>query len=170
MSTVILHTTKGEIKIKLAVDKAPKTTENFLQYVKQGFYNNTIFHRVIKNFMIQGGGLTENMSEKSTLSSITNEAKMGLQNKIGTISMARTSDPHSASSQFFINVANNDFLNFKSETVDGFGYCAFGEVIEGLDIVQQISEVKTGNLSGHADVPLEPITIQSAECLVENTA
>ena len=163
MSTIILHTSSGDIKLKLTPEKTPKTVANFLEYATSGFYNNTIFHRVIKDFMIQGGGLTADLQEKETHPSIQNEAKNGLQNKTGSIAMARTSDPHSASSQFFINVADNHFLDFKSETTDGFGYCVFGEVIEGLEHVMEISEVQTGSKQGYDDVPLQSITLISIE-------
>jgi peptidyl-prolyl cis-trans isomerase B (cyclophilin B) len=165
MSIVTLNTTAGSIKIQLASDQAPKTVKNFLHYCESGFYDNTIFHRIIKNFMVQGGGLTEDMSEKSSSASIENEANNGLKNTLGTIAMARTSDPHSASSQFFINVADNPFLDFTSETVDGFGYCVFGHVVEGLDIVKKMSLSETGTRAYHSDVPLETITIESVECL-----
>lgn len=163
MSIVKLHTSQGSIKIELDEQATPETTKNFIQYVNEGFYNGTIFHRVIKGFMIQGGGLEPSMQQKKTRPTIRNEAKNGLKNEIGTIAMARTNEPHSASSQFFINVANNDFLNFTKESPDGFGYCAFGRVIEGMDIVKKISETKTGRRQGHDDVPLEDIFLLGAE-------
>lgn len=163
MATVKLHTSLGSITIELDEQATPKTTQNFLDYVNAGFYNGTVFHRVIKGFMIQGGGFEPGLQQKDTRATIPNEAKTGLKNDIGTIAMARTNDPHSASSQFFINVANNDFLNFKKEAPDGWGYCAFGRVTEGLDIVQKISHAQTGNMKGHSDVPTEDIFILGAE-------
>lgn len=163
MAQVIFKTSLGNIRIELDEQITPVTTQNFLDYINEGFYNGTIFHRVIDRFMIQGGGFEPNMRQKLTKNPIRNEAKSGLKNTIGTISMARTSDPHSATAQFFINVANNDFLDFKSETPDGFGYCAFGKVIEGMDIVNQISQSKTTRKAGHSDVPEEDIVLLSAE-------
>jgi peptidyl-prolyl cis-trans isomerase B (cyclophilin B) len=162
MSNVKLETSLGNILIELEDEKTPETTKNFLEYVRAGFYDNTLFHRVIKGFMVQGGGFDQEMLQKSTRATILNEAKDGLKNEIGTIAMARTSAPHSASSQFFINVANNDFLNFKSETPNGFGYCAFGRVVEGLEVVKEISLVATGSRAGHDDVPIENILIIKA--------
>lgn len=156
---IIISTTKGDIHLQLHEDTAPITVDNFLNYIRSGFYKDTIFHRVIPGFMIQGGGLTEDMLTKSTQTGIENEAKNAKLNKRGTIAMARTSDPHSATSQFFINVVDNHFLNFKNEDPQGYGYCVFGEVVEGMDIVDNIAKVKTGNQSGHADVPVEPIFI-----------
>jgi peptidyl-prolyl cis-trans isomerase B (cyclophilin B) len=164
---VRLNTTHGSISLKLNVEKAPKTVENFVNYVKSGFYTNTIFHRVIRGFMIQGGGLEANMRQKSGSAPIKNEANNGLRNTLGSIAMARTSDPHSASSQFFINVKNNDFLNYTSPTASGWGYCVFGEVVEGLDIVKKIENVPTTNRAGHQDVPVEEVTILSAEVVEE---
>lgn len=158
---VTLHTNHGDIKIALNHEKAPITAENFLNYCKNGFYNNTIFHRVIDGFMIQGGGMEAGFKEKSTNASIKNEANNGLSNKRGTIAMARTSDPHSASAQFFINVADNTFLDFKSETTQGWGYAVFGEVTEGMDVVDKIKGVKTGNYGFHQDVPKEDVIITS---------
>ncbi|TDQ57959.1 peptidyl-prolyl cis-trans isomerase B (cyclophilin B) [Mesocricetibacter intestinalis] len=158
---VTLHTNFGDIKIALNHEKAPLTAENFLNYCKAGFYNNTIFHRVIDGFMIQGGGMEPGMREKSTSAPIKNEANNGLSNKRGTIAMARTSDPHSATAQFFINVNDNDFLDFKSETMQGWGYAVFGEVTEGMDVVDKIRKVKTGNYGFHQDVPKEEVIIQS---------
>lgn len=158
MSTILIETTKGNIKIELDAKAAPKTVENVLAYVKEGFYNGTIFHRVIPGFMVQGGGMTENMKEKADKRPpVKNEANNGLKNERGTVAMARTSDPHSASSQFFINVSNNDFLNFRSETSQGWGYAVFGKVVEGMDVVDAIVGVKTGNVGGHGDVPVQPI-------------
>jgi peptidyl-prolyl cis-trans isomerase B (cyclophilin B) len=163
MATVKLHTSLGPIEIQLDEQATPATVENFLSYVKSGFYNGTIFHRVIPGFMIQGGGFEPGMKQKATRATIPNEAKSGLKNEPGTIAMARTNAPHSASSQFFINVGNNDFLNFKSETTEGFGYCAFGRVTQGMDIVKKISQVQTTRKSGHDDVPVEEVHIVTAE-------
>ncbi|AWX13252.1 peptidylprolyl isomerase [Mergibacter septicus] len=160
---VTLHTNFGDIKIKLNFDKAPITAENFLTYCKDGFYNNTIFHRVIDGFMIQGGGMEAgtNMKEKTTRDPIKNEANNGLSNKRGTIAMARTQAPHSASAQFFINVKDNDFLNFKEESLHGWGYCVFGEVVEGMDVVDKIKSVKTTRKGWHDDVPVDEVIITS---------
>ncbi len=163
MASVKLDTSLGSILIELDEKAAPLTSTNFLNYVKNGFYNGTIFHRVIKGFMVQGGGFEKGMINKASDAPIQNEAKSGLKNEVGTIAMARTNDPHSASSQFFINVANNAFLNFKSETVEGFGYCAFGKVTEGMDIILKMSEAATTNRAGHGDVPVEDIYILAAE-------
>jgi peptidyl-prolyl cis-trans isomerase B (cyclophilin B) len=160
---VTLHTSAGVIKLKLFADKAPKTVENFKAYVADGHYDGTIFHRVINGFMIQGGGFTVDMEQKSTKDPIENEADNGVANKTGTIAMARTMDPHSATCQFFINVANNDFLDFRAKNPNGWGYCVFGEVVEGMDIVNQIKTVATGRKHGHSDVPVEPIVIEKAE-------
>lgn len=165
MQKVKLSTNMGDIIVELDKEKAPKTVDNFISYVKEGFYDNTIFHRVINNFMIQGGGFEKSMKEKTTKANIENEAANGLQNTQYTIAMARTPDPHSASSQFFINVANNDFLNYKNATPQGFGYCVFGKVIEGTDIVDQIKKVKTKNNGFHQDVPETDVIIQSATLL-----
>lgn len=159
---VSLHTNFGVIKIKLDEEKAPNTSANFLSYVNDGFYDNTIFHRVINNFMIQGGGMEPGMGEKDTKDPIKNEANNGLSNKKGSIAMARTMDPHSATAQFFINVSDNDFLNFKSESRDGWGYCVFGEVVEGMDVVEKIKNVETGSHGFHQDVPLEEVIIEKA--------
>ncbi|MBD1390303.1 peptidylprolyl isomerase [Neiella sp. HB171785] len=159
---VVLHTTFGDIKLNLFEDKAPKTVANFLSYVKDGFYDNTIFHRVIDNFMIQGGGFAPGMEEKDSNEPIQNEANNGVSNKVGTIAMARTMEPHSASAQFFINVADNGFLDFKNESVQGWGYCVFGEVVEGMDVVNKIKAVKTGSFGFHQDVPNEEVLITSA--------
>lgn len=165
MSSVIIKTNMGAITLELDAQAAPKTVENFLKYCNSGFYNNTIFHRVIDRFMIQGGGLNSDLSSKTTNKPIQNEAKTGLKNLIGTVAMARTSDPHSATAQFFINVANNDFLNFRSETTDGWGYCAFAKVIDGMDIVRKISQLKTGNRGVHQDVPETDVIINSVEVI-----
>jgi peptidyl-prolyl cis-trans isomerase B (cyclophilin B) len=158
-----LHTNFGEISIELDADKAPITVANFLQYVEDGFYENTIFHRVIDGFMIQGGGFDSDMKQKATKAPIKNEADNGLANKSYTIAMARTPNPDSASSQFFINVADNDFLNFSSPTAQGWGYCVFGKVTAGTEVVDKITKVKTGNRNGHQDVPVEPVIIERAE-------
>ena len=159
---VTIKTNFGEIKIALHADKAPKTVENFLNYVKSGFYDETIFHRVIDGFMVQGGGFTADMEQKDVQAPIENEANNGLENKVGTLAMARTPDPHSATAQFFINVNNNDFLNFTSETSQGWGYCVFGEIVEGMDIVEKIKAVPTGSYGFHQDVPLDSVIIESA--------
>lgn len=158
---ITLHTNYGDIKLKLAFDKAPVTANNFLNYCKKGFYDNTIFHRVIDGFMIQGGGLEVGMREKATDTPIENEADNGLSNKRGTVAMARTNDPHSATAQFFINVADNTFLDHTAKTAQGWGYCVFGEVVEGMDVVDKIRQVKTGNYGFHQDVPKEDIVIQN---------
>lgn len=160
---ILMHTNYGDIAIKLDTENTPKTAENFISYAKSGFYDGTIFHRVIKGFMIQGGGFNQGMTQKPTQDPIQNEASKANKNKIGTIAMARTSDPHSASSQFFINVADNHFLDFKSPQDEGWGYCVFGEVVDGLDIVTKISQVQTTSRAGHADVPIEDVIIQSVE-------
>lgn len=160
---IILHTNHGDITLELDHEKAPVTSANFEQYVKDGHYNGTIFHRVISNFMIQGGGFEPGMKQKETRSPIKNEAKNGLSNKTGTIAMARTSDPHSASAQFFINVKDNNFLDFTAENMQGWGYAVFGKVTGGMDVVEKIKMVKTGNKAGHGDVPLEDVVITSAE-------
>lgn len=159
---VIFKTNFGEIKIKLFTEEAPKTVENFLNYVNEGFYDNTIFHRVISNFMIQGGGFESGMAQKSTHDPIENEADNGLSNKTGTLAMARTNDPHSATCQFFINVKDNNFLDFTAANAHGFGYCVFAEVVEGLDVVEAIKGVSTGNSGMHQDVPIEDVVIESA--------
>ncbi len=159
---VILKTNKGFIKIELYPDKAPLAVANFLKYVNDGQYNNTIFHRIINGFMIQGGGFTVDFKQKPTRAPIKIEANNGLLNERGSVAMARTSDPNSASSQFFINLTDNDFLNFKTETSSGWGYTVFGKVIDGMDVVDQIKDVKTGNFGGHSDVPIEPVVIESA--------
>ncbi|HNE25756.1 MAG TPA: peptidylprolyl isomerase [Pseudomonadales bacterium] len=161
MSVVTLHTTHGDITLELDAAKAPATVASFLEYASSGFYAGTIFHRVIDGFMIQGGGMDENMSQKKTNAPVKNEANNGLKNDTGTIAMARTMDPHSATAQFFINVKDNDFLNFKSETSQGWGYCVFGKVTDGMDVVNKIKGVKTGSKGGHQDVPVESITITS---------
>jgi len=159
---VTLHTNFGDITIELDAEKAPVTAANFLQYVENGFYDGTIFHRVINGFMIQGGGFDTNMNQKETADEIKNEADNGLSNDMYTIAMARTSAPHSASSQFFINVSNNDFLNHTSPTGSGWGYCVFGKVTAGMDVVDKIKKVATGNRKGHQDVPVENVVIEKA--------
>ena len=162
---VEIKTNQGSIVIELFADKAPKSTANFLRYVNDGFYNGTIFHRVIANFMIQGGGFTPDMKEKATRGPIENEAKQGiaagLKNTIGTLAMARTSDPHSASAQFFINISNNDFLDYPGQ--DGWGYAVFGKVVEGMDVVEKIKGVPTGRNGFHRDVPVQDVVIERAE-------
>lgn len=159
---VLIETTAGSFIVELYPDKAPKTVENFLGYVRSGFYEGTIFHRVIPNFMVQGGGMDEDMRQKKTNMPIENEADNGLRNTIGTIAMARTNDPHSATSQFFINVANNDFLDFREKTPRAWGYAVFGRVVEGMKTVNMIRNTPTGNKAGHQDVPLKTITILKA--------
>ncbi|MDG6882650.1 Peptidyl-prolyl cis-trans isomerase B [Phocoenobacter uteri] len=158
---ITLHTNFGDIKIELNFEKAPVTAKNFEDYCKEGFYDNTIFHRVIDGFMIQGGGMESGFIEKKTKATIRNEANNGLSNTRGTLAMARTSDPHSASAQFFINVADNTFLDHKSETMQGWGYAVFAEVVEGMDVVDKIKGVKTGNRGFHQDVPKEEVVITS---------
>ena len=158
-----LHTNHGVITLNLFADKAPEAVANFIQYVKEGHYDNTIFHRVISNFMIQGGGFDTDMKEKSTRSSIKNEANNGVSNKKGTIAMARTMEPHSASAQFFINVQDNDFLDHTAPTTQGWGYTVFGEVVDGLDVVEAIKGVATTSKNGHQDVPRENVIIEKAE-------
>lgn len=158
---VIMQTSKGEITIELYADKAPITTKNFLSYMDEKFYDGTIFHRVIKGFMIQGGGLTPDLQEKPTKPPIKNEATNGLKNKKGTIAMARTAVIDSATSQFYINHVDNSFLNHKNNTPEGFGYCVFGKVIKGMDVVDAIANVKTMSRRGQMDVPSETITIIS---------
>lgn len=160
---VKLHTNFGEITLELDADKAPITVANFLQYVESGFYNNTIFHRVIDGFMIQGGGFEPDMSQKPTKATIKNEANNGLQNKMYSVAMARTPNPDSASSQFFINVGDNDFLNFSSPSPQGWGYCVFGKVSAGTEVVDKIKKVKTGSRNGHQDVPVDNVVIEKAE-------
>lgn len=161
-SRVKLSTSLGDIVIELDRENAPKTTENFLAYVRDGFYDGTIFHRVIDNFMIQAGGFGSGMQHKPAGASIENEASNGLSNVPGTIAMARTADPHSASSQFFINVADNGFLDFTSPSRDGWGYCVFGAVVEGMEVVDRIVKVPTTARAGHKDVPVEEVVIESA--------
>lgn len=159
---VRLETDKGDIVLELDQRSAPRTVENFLSYVNAGFFDGTIFHRVIKRFMIQGGGLTEDMETKPTNSPIPNEADNGLKNVRGSIAMARTQDPHSATSQFFINTVDNAFLDHKGKSVQGWGYCVFGKVIEGLDVVDAIENLPTTARAGHSDVPADPVFIKRA--------
>lgn len=159
---VTLDTNKGVITLELDLEKAPKTSQNFIEYVKAGHYDGVIFHRVIKGFMIQGGGFVPGMSEKSTREPIQNEADNGLKNDKYTVAMARTNDPHSASAQFFINTADNDFLNFKSKDAQGWGYAVFGKVVGGTEVVDEIENVSTGSRGFHNDVPKEDVIIQKA--------
>ena len=160
---VKLHTNHGVITLELDAEKAPVTVANFLAYVEAGHYNNTVFHRVIDGFMIQGGGFEPGMNQKPTGEQIKNEADNGLKNERGTIAMARTQAPHSATAQFFINIADNDFLNFKSPDLQGWGYCVFGKVTDGMDVVDAIRKVKTGSSGFHQDVPKEDVIIERAE-------
>ncbi len=160
---VILQTTYGNITFELDAEKAPISTENFLSYVDQGFYNETIFHRVIDGFMVQGGGFTVNMEQKENGKSIKNEATNGLKNDKGTIAMARTNDPHSATAQFFINVTDNDFLNHTAPSGQGWGYAVFGKVVDGMNVVDKIKACKTGSAGHHKDVPVDAIIINSVE-------
>ncbi|HEY3300906.1 MAG TPA: peptidylprolyl isomerase [Methylophilaceae bacterium] len=160
---VKLHTNFGEITLELDAEKAPKTVANFMHYVETNFFDNLIFHRVIDGFMIQGGGFDTDMKQKSAGDNVENEANNGLKNDKYTIAMARTPNPHSASSQFFINVADNDFLNFTAPTSQGWGYCVFGKVVAGTEVIDKIAKVKTGNRNGHQDVPVESVIIQRAE-------
>src|SRR6187397_1296521 len=161
--TVDLETSQGTIRLELDDEKAPVTVKNFLTNVENGHFDGTVFHRVIKGFMIQGGGFEPGMKQKPTGSTIRNEASNGLKNTKYTLAMARTSEPHSATAQFFINAADNDFLNFKSETPQGWGYAVFGKVVSGHEIVDKIEQVKTGNKGGHSDVPLEDVVITEAK-------
>ncbi len=160
---IVLHTNHGDISIELDSEKAPKSAANFESYVKSGFYDGVIFHRVIDNFMIQGGGFEPGMTQKTSEAPIENEAANGLTNDRGTLAMARTMDPHSASSQFFINVKDNNFLNHTAKTPEGWGYAVFGRVVEGLDIIDKIKTVATTTRAGHQDVPVEDVIINSAE-------
>ena len=164
---VLMTTTVGPITLELDTDNAPKTVDNFLSYVTDGFYDGTIFHRVIDNFMIQGGGFTADMEQKDTKAPVENEANNGLRNNRGTIAMARTQDPHSATAQFFINVQDNDFLNHTGENIQGWGYAVFGKVTDGEDVLDKIRCVQTGGQGGHQDVPVEPIIIESVTLIDE---
>ena len=165
MTQVLITTNHGAIKLELDDAKAPKTVANFVQYAKDGHYDNTVFHRVISNFMIQGGGFEPGMKQKSVRDPIDNEAANGLKNDLHTVAMARTNDPHSATAQFFINIKNNDFLNFTSPNGNGWGYCVFGRVVEGTEVVDSIKDVKTGTKGFHQDVPAEDVVILKAEVL-----
>ena len=160
---VKIKTNLGEFSLELDAEKAPITVANFLEYVQSGFFNNTIFHRVIDGFMVQGGGFEPGMNQKPTRGTIKNEADNGLKNDLYTVAMARTSDPNSATAQFFINASNNDFLNYTSPTPQGWGYCVFGKIVEGQDVIDKIRKVRTGSKGGHQDVPLEDVVIESAE-------
>ena len=162
---ILMKTNHGDIKIELDYDKAPVTAKNFEDYVREGFYNGLIFHRVISNFMIQGGGFEPGMKPRKTKAPIKNEADNGLSNMTGTIAMARTMDPHSASAQFFINVKDNGFLDHSAPTMEGWGYAVFGKVVEGMDVVNKIKEVATTMRAGHQDVPVEDVVIESAEVI-----
>jgi len=164
---IILHTNFGDITLELNHEKAPVTAANFEQYVKDGFYDGVIFHRVIDGFMIQGGGFEPGMAPKKTRDSIENEADNGLTNSAGTVAMARTMDPHSASAQFFINVSDNTFLNHTAKTPDGWGYAVFGKVVDGQEVINKIKKVKTTSRAGHQDVPAEDVIIESAEIVAE---
>ncbi len=159
---ITLHTNYGDITLELDFEKAPNTAANFKKYVEDGFYDGTIFHRVINNFMIQGGGFTEEMEQKKVGASIQNEADNGLKNDTGTVAMARTSDPHSATAQFFINIKDNDFLNHTAKTGQGWGYCVFAKVTSGMDVVEKIKHVKTSSQGHHQDVPVETVVIERA--------
>ena len=159
LNMITLRTTMGDISIELDFENAPITSANFLSYAKESFYNDTVFHRVINGFMVQGGGMTADMQQKQTKAPIENEADNGLKNDIGTLAMARTADPHSASSQFFINVSNNDFLNFSGKNMQGWGYAVFGKVADGMDVIEKIKAVPTTSAFGHQDVPVDPIEI-----------
>ena len=162
---VTFKTNMGDFSVQLEPKKAPKTVANFLQYVKDGHYDGTIFHRVINNFMVQGGGFNTDMRQKTTEAPIDNEANNGLKNNRGTIAMARTMDPHSATAQFFINVSDNDFLNHTAENMQGWGYAVFGQVVEGQEVLDKIRVVPTGSQAGHQDVPVDPVVIESVTVL-----
>ncbi|NNG12336.1 MAG: peptidyl-prolyl cis-trans isomerase [Halobacteria archaeon] len=168
MVTVHMDTSKGLVILELDGDKAPETVGNFVEYAKAGFYDGTIFHRVIPGFMIQGGGFDAEMKQKAARAPVKNEANNGLRNVTGSIAMARTSDPHSATAQFFINVKDNGFLDHSAPTSQGWGYCVFGKVVDGIDVVHAIEGVKTGNQAGHQDVPLEAVTINSVSIAEES--
>ena len=162
---VKMTTNHGDILLELFCDKAPITTKNFIRYVEEGFYNNTIFHRVIPGFVIQGGGFEPGMNQKDTHPNIENEADNGEKNLLGSLSMARTPDPHSASSQFFINLKDNDMLDFRSKSQQGWGYAVFAKVVKGIEVVEKIATVNTGNSRGHQDVPMEDVIVTSAEVI-----
>ena len=165
MTRVLMKTLLGDMTLELDADKAPATVANFVEYAQSGHYDGTIFHRVINNFMVQGGGFDTDMRQKGTNAPIQNEANNGLKNDRGTIAMARTMDPHSATAQFFINVSDNDFLNFSGENMQGWGYAVFGRVVEGEDVLNKIRVVPTGSQAGHQDVPTDPIVIESVTVL-----
>ena len=165
MTRVLIETLLGDMTLELDADKAPATVANFVEYAQSGHYDGTIFHRVINNFMVQGGGFDTDMRQKGTNAPIQNEANNGLKNDRGTIAMARTMDPHSATAQFFINVSDNDFLNFSGENMQGWGYAVFGRVVEGEDVLDKIRDVPTGSQAGHQDVPTDPIVIESVTVL-----
>jgi len=165
VNKVKLQTSMGDIVLEVDTEKAPLTSENFLQYVREGFYDNTVFHRVINSFMVQGGGFEPGMKQKTTRAPIQNEAQNGKKNDAYTVAMARTSDAHSATAQFFVNLVNNNFLNFRSANADGYGYCVFGHVVEGREVVDKIKAVATGSRSGHQDVPTEEVVIRKAQIL-----
>ena len=164
---ILMTTTVGPMTLELDADNAPKTVENFLSYVANGFFDGTIFHRVINNFMVQGGGFTADMEQKTTEAPVENEANNGLKNARGTIAMARTQDPHSATAQFFINVQDNDFLDHTGENMQGWGYAVFGKVTEGENVLEKIRSVQTGSQAGHQDVPVEPIIIESVTVIAD---
>ena len=164
---ILMTTTVGPMTLELDADNAPKTVDNFLSYASNGFYDGTIFHRVINNFMVQGGGFTADMEQKATQAPIENEANNGLKNGHGTIAMARTQDPHSATAQFFINVQDNDFLNHTGENMQGWGYAVFGKVTDGEEVLDKIRCVQTGSQAGHQDVPVEPIIIESVTVIAD---
>ena len=165
MTRVRMSTILGDMTLELDAEKAPKTVENFVNYATSGFYDGTIFHRVINNFMVQGGGFDADMRQKTTEAPIDNEANNGLKNNRGTIAMARTMDPHSATAQFFINVSDNDFLNHTAENMQGWGYAVFGQVVEGQEVLDKIRVVATGSQAGHQDVPVDPVVIESVTVL-----
>ena len=165
MTRVRMSTILGDMILELDAEKAPKTVENFVNYASSGFYDGTIFHRVINNFMVQGGGFDADMRQKTTEAPIDNEANNGLKNNRGTIAMARTMDPHSATAQFFINVSDNDFLNHTAENMQGWGYAVFGQVVEGQEVLDKIRVVPTGSQAGHQDVPVDPVVIESVTVL-----
>ncbi len=167
MTRVLMKTLFGDITLELDGEKAPATVANFIEYAQSGYYDGTIFHRVINNFMIQGGGFDTDMQQKPTNAPIQNEANNGLKNNRGSVAMARTMDPHSATAQFFINVSDNDFLNFSGENMQGWGYAVFGQVVEGEDVLDKIRVVPTGSQAGHQDVPTDPIVIESVTIIAD---